>query len=102
MSLFVISHKLLRWLTPIFMIIFLLSVFIIDRDSFLFYPLIYFNIIIYGFAFLGWIFDKLKINFFPFKVFLFFVSMNIGFLLGIIRFFSKKQNSLWDRNKLND
>lgn len=102
MSLFVISHKLLRWLTPIFMIIFLLSVFIIDRDSFLFYPLIYFNIIIYGFAFLGWIFDKLKINFFPFKVFLFFVSMNIGFLLGIIRFFRKKQNSLWDRNKLND
>ncbi len=102
MSLFVISHKLLRWLTPIFMIIFLLSVFIIDRDSYLFYPLIYFNLIIYGFAFLGWIFDKLKINFFPFKVFLFFVSMNIGFLLGIIRFFRKKQNSLWDRNKLND
>lgn len=102
MSLFVISHKLLRWLTPIFMIIFFLGIFLIDSNSVLFYPLIFLNIIVYGFALLGWIFDKLKINFFPFKIFLFFVSMNIGFLLGIIRFLSKKQNSLWDRNKLND
>ncbi|MCX7735123.1 MAG: glycosyltransferase [Candidatus Kapabacteria bacterium] len=102
MSIFVISHKLLRWLTPVFMIIFLLSLFFIETDSFLYYPLLYFNLIVYGFAFLGWIFEKLNINFLPFKVMLFFVSMNIGFLLGIFRFLRKKQNSLWDRNKLDD
>ncbi len=102
MSIFVISHKLLRWLTPIFMTIFLVSLVFIDRNSFLYYPLIYFNLIVYGFALIGWLFEILKINFLTFKVFLFFVSMNIGFLLGIIRFCRNKQNSLWDRNKLGD
>lgn len=100
-SLFVLSHKLLRWLTPIFLIIFLLSNIFINSDSFLFLPLLNFNLYLYSLAFAGWVLEKAKIHFFPFKIFLFFVSMNIGFLLGIIRFLSKKQNAQWDRNKLD-
>ncbi len=94
-SFFVWNHKLLRWFSPIYLIIIAVGTILLSPDSYLFYPLIILQGILYFGAIIGWILEKLKINFLPFKLLLFIVSMNIGFLFGIFRFLFKGQNAKW-------
>jgi cellulose synthase/poly-beta-1,6-N-acetylglucosamine synthase-like glycosyltransferase len=100
-SFFIWNHKILRWLLPIYMILISLFTIFLAPDSYLFIPLVYFHILFYGGALLGWILEKVKINFFPFRILLFAISMNIGFLLGIIRFLRGGQNAIWGRTVNN-
>jgi len=97
-SFFVWNHKVLRWLTPFYLIFIALSTFFLNIHSNFFLPLLIFQITLYGGALIGWILEKIKINLLPFKILLFSVSMNIGFLLGIFRFLTKGQNSIWGRS----
>lgn len=100
-SFFIWNHKILRWFLPVYLIIIGISTIFISPESVLFAPLIYFHIIFYGGAMLGWLLEKIKIKFFPCRILLFTVTMNIGFLLGLIRFFRGGQNAIWDRTVNN-
>lgn len=96
---FLWSHKLLRWLSPLFLFVLLFSTLMLDNNSNIFYFFAASQIILYTFAFIGWILEKFSINIFPIKMCLYFVTMNLGFLVGIIRFLSRKQNARWDGHK---
>jgi len=94
---FLLSHKVLRYFSPILLILILLCSVVLTELSVLKYPLIITQIIFYFSALLGWLFEKKEIKFAPFRFALFFVAMNIGFLLGIIRFLRGQQNAVWTR-----
>jgi cellulose synthase/poly-beta-1,6-N-acetylglucosamine synthase-like glycosyltransferase len=96
-SFFLWSHKLLRYLSPLILIYLLVVAIILPEESFLKYPLIYLQGIFYLMGFLGYIFDKLKIKIKLFRLALFVLIMNVGFLFGIIRFLFGGQNSKWEK-----
>jgi len=100
-SFFVWNHKVLRWLSPFYLIIIAAGTILLAGNSYLFYPLLISQIILYIGAFIGWLLEKMKLNFLPFRILLFTVSMNIGFLLGLIRFLGKGQNAKWERSVNN-
>lgn len=99
-SFFLWSHKLLRWFSSLlFLIIYLMSFFTITTliGKIVF---ITFSIILIV-ALIGFIFEiKKKYN--PFKIPLFFISMNIGFIQGIFQFIRGNQNSIWNRSGLEE
>jgi len=96
-SFFLISHKVFRWLSPFFIILLFLLTFIFWNSSLLWLIILIGQIFFYLMAFIGWIADKLRINFKLAKIFLFFVSMNYSSLLGTFRYMKKSQNAIWDR-----
>ncbi len=100
-SYFVWNHKVLRWLSPLYLIAIAVSTIFLKPDSLLFIPILSLQIALYGGALIGWLFEKFKLNIMPFRILLFAVSMNIGFLLGILRFLTKGQNAIWGRNVNN-
>lgn len=96
-SFFVWNHKVLRWLSPVYLILIAIGTFLLNIESWLFYPLCITQAILYGGAALGWGFEKFKFNILPLRILLFAVSMNLGFLLGIARFIAGGQNAMWGR-----
>ncbi len=100
-SFFLWSHKVLRWFSPVFLlIVFLLSLSLDLSDTIAKY-ILYPQLAFYGMALFGWLLDKIKLNNIIFKIPLFFVSMNAGFLLAIFKFISKKHEAIWSRDNQN-
>ncbi|MFP4369969.1 MAG: glycosyltransferase [Candidatus Kapaibacterium sp.] len=98
-SYFIWSHKVIRWFIPIPLVSALISGFFISNDYIRMVFLILFLLLVLS-VILGYIFEKFRINFFPFKLAFFYYMMNIAFLMGIGRYFSGKQNSIWDQQGL--
>jgi cellulose synthase/poly-beta-1,6-N-acetylglucosamine synthase-like glycosyltransferase len=97
-SLFLWSHKLIRTLSPVFLIGLIIATPILYDDSGWFWILAILQGVFYLSAIAGWILDKLGINIKPFRLALYFVTMNIGFTAAIIRFLGRAQNARWQRN----
>jgi cellulose synthase/poly-beta-1,6-N-acetylglucosamine synthase-like glycosyltransferase len=99
-----ISHKVLRWtLAPIslfmilpvnFMIVFLNKGWL----EFGFYTFsLYFQILCYVFALVGWYFENKKLRFKVLFVPYYFVSINYAAILGILRYMKGKQSVKWEK-----
>lgn len=100
-SFFIFSHKLLRWMSPLILIIMLAGTILLDVNSLLWKPFMIGQGALYLLALIGWIGEKIKINIKILRIPLFFVSMNYGFLMGIIQFLSGKQNARWERTEVD-
>ena len=96
-SFFLFSHKFMRWMSPVLLILILAGTIILSRESYLWLPLVISQGALYLFALLGWIMEKMSLKAGILKLPLFFVSMNWGFLLGIFRFIGGGQNAQWER-----
>lgn len=96
-----LSHRVLRWtITPVLMIIALvLNIVIVSRyDNNIYRLLLVLQLMFYVAAILGWILErkeiKLKVFFIPF----YFCLMNYAVMAGMVRYFSKRQQSAaWER-----
>ncbi len=95
-----ISHRVLRWtITPFLLIlVFILNALMALQPGEAFYQLIFVaQIIFYLLAMLGLIMEKqqirIKVLFIPY----YFCVMNYAVLMGIIRYFGKKQSSIWEK-----
>lgn len=100
-SFFIWFHKILRWLSPIFLMIFIISLFIIPAFTILWYFLLVSLLLLFLMALIGLISEKLGLNFKLGRIPLFILLMNWGFLCAIIRFISGSQNSSWTREGLH-
>jgi biofilm PGA synthesis N-glycosyltransferase PgaC len=96
-SFFLWSHKVLRWFTPIFLFLLMLITIPLAQQSSTFSALLYIQIAFYFLACLGWLAEKANIKFLPLRMCLYFVSINYGFVLGMIRFLKGQQNAIWDK-----
>ena len=96
-SFFLWSHKVLRWFTPIFLFLLMLITIPLAQQSSTFSALLYIQVAFYFLACLGWLAEKVNIKFLPLRMCLYFVSINYGFVLGMIRFLKGQQNAIWDK-----
>ena len=93
------SHKIVRWLSPILLIVMLITNIILF-DLSLFYSYLFFlQVLLYLCSFLGYLFTRIGIKFIPFSLCYYFVFMNLALLIGIFRFLGKKQPAFWQSTK---
>ncbi|MFA6082931.1 glycosyltransferase family 2 protein [Mucilaginibacter sp.] len=97
-----VSHRVLRWtVTPFFLIIaFLTNLALALAGDGVFYQLMFVaQVAFYLSAILGFILEKrqlrIKVLFIPY----YFCVMNYAVLMGIIRYFTKKQSSMWEKSQ---
>lgn len=101
-----ISHKVLRWtLAPISLfLIFPINFLIVFKQNiwsdFNFYTFaLYFQVLCYILAIIGWYFENRKLRFKLLFVPYYFTSINYAAILGIIRYFKGKQSVKWEKAK---
>jgi cellulose synthase/poly-beta-1,6-N-acetylglucosamine synthase-like glycosyltransferase len=90
------SHKIIRWSVPFLM------VFLIVGNGFLagkpFYgAMLVSQIILYLSACLGWLAEKGGIRFKPLLLCYYFVSINLGLLIGYLKYMTRVARPIWDR-----
>ncbi|MDO3641014.1 glycosyltransferase family 2 protein [Mucilaginibacter sp. L3T2-6] len=92
-----ISHRVLRWtVTPFLLIlIFVLNAFLSNTP--LYDSLFIAQIAFYILAFLGFIMEKRHIRVKALFVPYYFCVMNYAVMMGIIRYFTKKQSAVWEK-----
>jgi len=92
-----ISHRVLRWtVTPFLLIlIFVLNAFL--PNNALYDTVFAAQILFYLLAFLGFIMEKRHIRIKALFVPYYFCVMNYAVLMGIIRYFTKKQSAIWEK-----
>lgn len=92
-----ISHRVLRWtITPFLLIlIFVLNAFLLNNA--LYDTIFTAQIVFYLLAFLGFIMEKRHIRIKALFVPYYFCVMNYAVLMGIIRYFTKKQSAVWEK-----
>lgn len=99
-SLFVWSHKFLRWFTPFYLIVIAVCTAFLPIDSLVFWIVLISQIVLYLGAILGWLLNKLDIHIGIFKLLLFFVGMNYGFFFAVIRWIRGTRNAIWQHDFL--
>ena len=97
------SHKVLRWLGPIFIIFAFLSSGVLALVGNFFYGLMFF--LLSGFLLLIPLLDvllkNLKINIIIFRKVRYFVMMNVALLEGFINYINGIKNNIWQPPKRN-
>lgn len=101
-SFFIWSHKVFRWISPVFFIILFIATIFANYNTLIFKILLIAQLILYGNAFIGWLFERIGIRIRFFQIFVFFVSMNNSTIAGLWRFLKKQQNSLWNNLGFDD
>jgi cellulose synthase/poly-beta-1,6-N-acetylglucosamine synthase-like glycosyltransferase len=96
------SHKLLRWIAPVLMMVLLASNAMLLVRGPLYYALFSAQALLYFIAGLGYVRNgktkNSKLLLIPF----YFVSMNMALLIGMFRALSKKQGGSWRRIERSD
>ena len=87
-----VSHKLMRWLAPVFMVLVLASSAVLARIP-LYAIALAGQIVFYGLAWLGWRFAGFKGAIF--RVPYYFVMVNLAALRGLFRAIGGKETVLW-------
>jgi poly-beta-1,6-N-acetyl-D-glucosamine synthase len=93
------SHKIIRWLSPILLIILLITNIIIFNVCLFYSYLLLFQVLLYLCSYFGYLSTRMGIKFLPFTLCYYFVFMNLALLLGIFRFLRKKQPAFWQSTK---
>ncbi len=88
------SHKVLRWLVPVLLLVALLVNIPLAADS-LYRLLLVVQIIFYALAVLGNILPERLSRLFPFYVPAYFCAINFGALLGLVHFLTGRRDRIW-------
>ncbi|GGG99343.1 glycosyltransferase family 2 protein [Mucilaginibacter phyllosphaerae] len=95
-----ISHRVLRWtVTPFFLILAFITNFAVAfAEKGVFYELLFAaQVLFYLLAILGFMMEKRHIRIKALFIPYYFCVMNYAVLAGIIRYFTKKQSSVWEK-----
>lgn len=97
-SLELLSHKLARWLSPIFLILMFSSNLFIFQLSFFLKIFLIVQLVFYGIGVYAFFQKKIKINSFL-KIPLFFAIANISILIALFEFLIGKKYVMWQPTK---
>lgn len=97
-SFFLISHKIIRWASPLFMILLLIGTVLSTDNTLLFGILLYGQIVVYSLALLGYAASVNGQNVPVASAFQYFVAMNYSFLAAMVRFCGSRRNDRWNPN----
>jgi len=93
------SHKVLRWILPIFLVAMTLQI-IQKHEQSMFYALLYFGLLLIPIAFVvDYLSRQRGVHLVWLRFVIHFVSMNIALLIGLFRFFGGIRSSVWQPTK---
>ncbi|MFD0764791.1 glycosyltransferase family 2 protein [Mucilaginibacter lutimaris] len=95
-----VSHRVLRWtVTPFFLILAFITnlATAFAGDGFVYTLLFAGQVVFYLLALLGYVMEKRHIRIKALFIPYYFCVMNYAVLAGIIRYFTKKQSSVWEK-----
>ena len=95
LSFFVFSHKIMRYLTPLFLLFIFVGTLLILHTGLIAYLLLLLQVIFLLLAFIGYLFEEDKIKFTPAQLSIYFLTMNLGFVLAFVMFLRRKTTSTW-------
>ena len=90
------SHKVIRWLVPIFLIALILLNLLLMHKSNLFEILFFIQMGFYSLALVGFIFTVLNIKLRLFSLFFYFILTNIALFLGLFKYLRGKHSAVWE------
>lgn len=91
-----VSHKLLRYAVPLFLIAIFLSTAILAFSSNIFAFILALQIVFYSIALAGWILERSGKNIGVFAIPLYFALTNLASLIGFYKFLSGKSYARWE------
>jgi poly-beta-1,6-N-acetyl-D-glucosamine synthase len=91
------SHKVIRWIVPMLMLLGSAANIglVLVSTSALYTVALFLQIVFYGLAAIGFIFDRFNVSLGVFGYPYFFVSMHYALLLGFIKFLQNKRQPMW-------
>ena len=89
------SHKILRWMTPIFLIV-ILFLNILLCDKIIFQIILYIQVLFYILSFLGYLKRNAKVKIKIFTIPFYFLMTNFAMLIGMVNFILKRQTAYWE------
>ena len=96
-----LSHKILRWKTPLFIIFSILSSFYLGLNSELYNQLFYFQLLLFVPLCLDLIFRFFGLNIKPLRFTTHFFTMNLALLIGLFKFIFGVRTNIWKPTERN-
>ncbi len=95
------SHKILRWIGPFFMLVFLIGCLgiVCSTDGFLRWIFGAILILIILFPVLDWLLQKIGVNLFPLRSVRYFIWMNLALGIGAFKFLKGVESNVWQPTK---
>jgi cellulose synthase/poly-beta-1,6-N-acetylglucosamine synthase-like glycosyltransferase len=90
------SHKVIRWLTPFFLVAILALNILLARQP-LFLLILIAHVLLYVFSFTGYFLEINKRSFALFTYPYYFISVNIAIILGLIKSIFNRQKPFWNK-----
>ena len=94
-----LSHKVLRWLSPFFILFTGILLCFTHEESILNLSLAMSYLILFGFVCLDLILLNIGIHIKPFRYLTHFVSMNAALFIGFFKYIKGSKTSVWDRTE---
>lgn len=94
-----VSHKILRWFSPVFFILLFFSSIYLSGYFIVAYYLSIAQLIFLLLALVGFLFNSIRIRISLFSLPFFFITANIAITLGIFKFFTKKHSYIWEKTE---
>jgi len=89
------SHKILRWLSPIYIFLITISVLILSYESLVYFYVLQVMLLFYLLGLIGWLANKSNIKI-PIASSVFsFLLANLGFLFGLLRVIKKERLKIY-------
>lgn len=90
------SHKVLRWLVPVMLILlFVTNIFLISFSQ-IYLVIFIIQLIFYSLSVLGFLFSIIRINLPVVGVIYYYVVTNIALLIGLLKFLFKRHSYIWE------
>jgi cellulose synthase/poly-beta-1,6-N-acetylglucosamine synthase-like glycosyltransferase len=94
-----VSHKVIRWFGPFFLLIALaMNIYLAYGSTFYFWMLIG-HFLVYLIPSIDWTLRRLHIYFAPFRLITHFFSMNAALFIGFFRSLRKVRSGVWERTE---
>jgi cellulose synthase/poly-beta-1,6-N-acetylglucosamine synthase-like glycosyltransferase len=94
-----LSHKVLRWLGPLFLIIALLSLLILAFQSNFYRISLLLYIVVLLIPAMDYLLKKLNLHFPIFRFITHFLTMNLALLIGMLRYLKGVKTNVWQPTK---
>jgi len=90
------SHKVLRWLVPVFAILLFVSNLFLIKQGSLYYGAIIVQLGFYFSVLVGFIIHKMKLSGSIFSIIYYYAFTNLALLIGMFKFLTGKHEYTWD------
>jgi cellulose synthase/poly-beta-1,6-N-acetylglucosamine synthase-like glycosyltransferase len=90
------SHKVIRWFSPLLLIILLISNLLIIGTSNFYSAIGTLQVIFYSSGLIGFILNKMDIKIYYFELIYYFILTNVALIIGYQKFLFKKHRPYWE------